>query len=575
MTNRLAGLETEYAIRFTPEADSDTPNNAEIYAAIMAAVKQRVHVVAKRAPETTPDGTHDGRAFVENGGAFNYEALSLAPGGGLLEGATPECRSPEQLLLYQAAQDRLLAEALPDAEQFLAQAGYAGKVGLLKNCRDGFDHLYGAQDNYEVDIASGWRLFVFRTLLILFFPFLAAWTLATWSFIGIAIILLVVMVLPVGLLIVFVFSALGQLEERMPALARWMEAEDRSPRGGPVVGVWLHKASHLVDLAIAEVVALPLGWFANGLVLIPLRRRTLGFFASRQVFTGAGTVEPDGRFVLSEKALGVRTTLRRSVHPDARGIFEPSAVLKGPMALIRFDLRGFFRVLRRRQRLQVGFSDSNLAQSAEYLKVGTTMLVLDMFEAGALDDAPELRDPVAAVHAFAADPTLAARAPLKDGTTINALQLQRFYLERAKAFLDTEPSTSLSRARIVDLWEEALDRLEVDPGPLVGRIDWVTKRWLMERQSEPDARKKVDLRYHELPDGYFKALESAGAAPRLTSEEDERRAITEAPSDTPAYLRSEWIRRLGDETARVEVDWESIRIGGRLRGKVIDLREYQ
>src|SRR5262249_26382548 len=72
---------------------------------------------------------------------------------GLIEGATPECRGPRQLLACQRAQDRLLAET--------AQAAGPGFC-LVKNCRDSQGQVYGAQENYSVHLASGWRLRLWR-----------------------------------------------------------------------------------------------------------------------------------------------------------------------------------------------------------------------------------------------------------------------------------------------------------------------------------------------------------------------------------------------------------------------------
>src|SRR4029450_10852649 len=106
-------------------------------------------------PLPTAAQGHAGEAklglFLANGGAVCFERARFHRQTGLVEGSTPECRGPRQLLICQRAQDRLLAET---AEQ--AAAG--GEFRLLKNCRDSRGQTYGAQENYEAVLARGWRL---------------------------------------------------------------------------------------------------------------------------------------------------------------------------------------------------------------------------------------------------------------------------------------------------------------------------------------------------------------------------------------------------------------------------------
>ena len=61
------------------------------------------------------------------------------------------------------------------------------------------------------------------------------------------------------------------------------------------------------------------------------------------------------------------------------------------------------------------------------------------------------------------------------------------------------------------------------------KIDWVTKRFLMEtagRKLSPAARKKIDIRYHEMsPDAYFEQLTATGLVERITTDEDIERLL--------------------------------------------------
>src|SRR5262245_2807343 len=110
--------------------------------------------------------------FHAAGGAVWFETERPALGGGLIEGSTPECRSPRQLLAWQRAQDALLAEA--------AEAALGGSVRLIKNDRDAAGNVYGAQENYEATLASGWRLALWQASLVLLLPLAMLTWLMLW-----------------------------------------------------------------------------------------------------------------------------------------------------------------------------------------------------------------------------------------------------------------------------------------------------------------------------------------------------------------------------------------------------------
>ena len=167
--DRLVGLETEYAIRFRPrEGVEDPPSRFRLYQALMARVKR--HVL------TAPARHFKEGMFLANGGAIWFEAERPAAGGGLIEGSTPECRGPREVLRYQRAQDQLLSQCAR-----LADVG--GHMSLVKNDRDSDGHVYGAQENYEVQLGTSWSLWMWRIGLILLIPLL----LFTWLGIGLMI----------------------------------------------------------------------------------------------------------------------------------------------------------------------------------------------------------------------------------------------------------------------------------------------------------------------------------------------------------------------------------------------------
>lgn len=142
---------------------------------------------------------------------------------------------------------------------------------------------------------------------------------------------------------------------------------------------------------------------------------------------------------------------------------------------------------------------------------------------------------------------------------MTAVQIQRWYLGRAEAFLAAQRVASLESHEIVSLWRSTLDALERDPSSLVGSIDWVTKRSLLQgpRPLGHAARKKIDIKYHELGSGYFSMLEREGIAPIRFSTGDIWEAVFHPPGDTPAWQRGRTIRQAGARRGKTPLSWRA------------------
>src|SRR5262249_5547147 len=117
---RLIGLETEYALYAPPGEGERPPNRHTIFSELLTALRRKIPCARAR---NMKEG-----AFHAAGGAVWFETERPALGGGLIEGSTPECRSPRQLLAWQRAQDELLAESVQEA--------LGSGVRLIKNDRD-------------------------------------------------------------------------------------------------------------------------------------------------------------------------------------------------------------------------------------------------------------------------------------------------------------------------------------------------------------------------------------------------------------------------------------------------------
>ncbi|HEX2055213.1 MAG TPA: proteasome accessory factor PafA2 family protein [Nitrospiraceae bacterium] len=233
---------------------------------------------------------------------------------------------------------------------------------------------------------------------------------------------------------------------------------------------------------------------------------------------------------------------------------------------------------RRYRRLHLIIGDANMCEYATALKVGTTRLVLDLIES-AQAPAVALEDPVAAVKAISRDPSLKTLVRLENGRTISALDIQKVYCEAASHRLgvlggdgDTE--------WILREWAEALRLLEEDRSQLIGRLDWVTKLWLLETFAESDQVRwddpwltSLDLEYHNLDPsrGLFLGLEAEGRTMRITTDEDIDQAIVAGPGDTRGGIRGLCVRRFPDHIKSVQ--WERISFNGGFFTRTLNMED--
>ena len=564
---RLAGLETEYAVRFRPDVDERLvtqprrPADHHLFNKLIAELKR----VIPAAP-----GTSEKKGFfLANGGAVWHEKGRLRVNCALVEGSTPECRGPRQLLAHQRAQDELLSSAARDAR-------VGGEFTLCKSDRDAAGHLYGAQENYEVTLATGWRLRAWRVGLVLL------WPLVILSYVG---------QVPLFFIVVAYWALAAVLYRPLvavcEALARYVPMPDRRAVHaflfGPEFGdawqgesvsacmpVWLEPLLHWARHLVTAPAAFGLNVLGRLTAYPRLRRELLPFLVSRAVFTGSGRLARDGSYHIAAKATGVNCVAGVNEIMGRRPIFSFGHFLKVLLTPARRT-----PLTPERQRLQINLGDSNLCEEAEYLRVGTTMLVIDAVEAGAMPPVPRLWRPIRALRKIATDPTLRARVRLSGGRRWTALEIQRFYLDACRAFLDRQADPPAEALDVVRRWAEVLDKLETAPDELVGRVDWVTKRLLLRECGEGAAwpvRKKIDLRYHELsPEGYFRQLQEAGLTVRLLGDAELDRAVRNPPPDSPAVERGRYIREFAGSKP-VRVNWDAVRIGHGPWAKTISLR---
>ncbi len=223
-----------------------------------------------------------------------------------------------------------------------------------------------------------------------------------------------------GLFCYLLFPVLPEGGSKRLQMALLGEAlNDRIGQASPIPS-WVES----VGLGFMRIIAAPLALGLYVLVRLTafkkVRRELLPFLISRPIIAGAGYVDQTGRFQLSDKAWGMNCVLGYNGIILDRPIFSIGHVFKSLMFRAWCSPKEFSRFLSPRQRLQVCLGDSNMAEEAEYLRIGTTLLVLDAIEAGYLSSFPKISRPIKSLRTICADPSLAAKVRFKEG---NAFRL--------------------------------------------------------------------------------------------------------------------------------------------------------
>jgi len=206
---------------------------------------------------------------------------------------------------------------------------------------------------------------------------------------------------------------------------------------------------------------------------------------------------------------------------------------------------------------------------ALWLKIGTSQLVLAMVETGFMKRNLALADPVRSMQEISRDLTLRRKLAMEDGTRMTALDIQEELLLQASRFVARGLAKELvpEADEILAAWTDTLVMLRNKRRQLVGRIDWVTKLWLMRLHREKydlewshPSMKVIDLQYANLDpeEGLYYTLLKAGMVHRVVADQDIERLMEEGPRDSRAHFRSQCLRRFSHHIARV--DWDGFEL---------------
>lgn len=201
---------------------------------------------------------------------------------------------------------------------------------------------------------------------------------------------------------------------------------------------------------------------------------------SRLIYTGAGGFNPLSHGL--EFTLSPRMAYFQRVHTEnstsGRGIWHSKSEPLGS---------GF-------ERLHVLCGESLCSETATFLKVGTTALIVALADAGLTPgSAVQLADPLAALQSVAAD--LGCKKPLKmaDGSSLTAIQIQRHYLEEAESQLGLA-FMPVWAAEVCQRWRKTLENLECDSASVDQTLDWGIKRALY-----ADHSRRLGIEWDQLP----------------------------------------------------------------------------
>ncbi len=221
---------------------------------------------------------------------------------------------------------------------------------------------------------------------------------------------------------------------------------------------------------------------------------------------------------------------------------------------------------RKYRRLHLLHGDTSVLPVTLILKVGTTSLVLDLLEMNYLPKIA-LADAVSAFHTLSHQPDGPWTVTLADGRQCDGVELLYEYLRYAQAALQGRDEET---DQLLKLWERSLSALATDPNELVGKVDWITKRWLFQQFIDEEKLswgdpwlKSQDLEFHHMNSSRSLGQALAQTPPEWDLTQGE---ITEAtyhpPQNTRAYVRSRLMHLLKHQTIRYFVDWEVVDVEG-------------
>lgn len=130
---------------------------------------------------------------------------------------------------------------------------------------------------------------------------------------------------------------------------------------------------------------------------------------------------------------------------------------------------------------------------------------------------------------------------------------------------ELDPTTK----RVIEKWEDVLDRLDTDPMQLDRALDWVIKKKLIDAEAtsrglvwDSEGVAELDRRYHNIqPEvGLYYKLLKEGRVDRIITDDDINRAIHHPPDTTRAKFRGKFVKLATERKVLCGVNWSYIQL---------------
>jgi hypothetical protein len=298
----------------------------------------------------------------------------------------------------------------------------------------------------------------------------------------------------------------------------------------------------------------------------PILGTLLTFLATRQIFTGAGRVgqsnplafdfeppqlEGQVNFQLSQRADHIVNDIYQWVQFN-RAIINAR---DEPLA----DYRKY-------RRLHLLIGDSNMSPYATALKIGTTACVLSLLEEGRLPRNLVLADAVQSTRDISHDPTERWIVRLENGKTVSALDVQWEFHHLAQKHLGHR---SAETNWLLENWGFVLEAFPNNRHALIGGVDWITKKWLMQTLIEAEGLgwddpwlQSIDLEYHNIDPrrGLFFSVTPGKRIAEWNSSVRRPGATRVPPTNTRASGRARAVSFFQSRACEIPyvINWDSI-----------------
>lgn len=291
----------------------------------------------------------------------------------------------------------------------------------------------------------------------------------------------------------------------------------------------------------------------------------LSFLATRQLFTGAGRVGQ-----ANPLAFDFDLPRDRSDHVDFQLSQRADHIVNDIYQWVQFN-RAIINArdepladFRKYRRLHLLIGDSNMSPFATALKVGTTACILTLLEEDSLPPDVILQDAVEATRQISHEGTGQAVVRLEDGRSRSALDIQDAFLAHSQQHLGGRDEET---DWILDSWRFTLDALRRKPELLLGGVDWISKKYLLNTFRESEGLswqdpwlQSLDLEYHNInpAKGLFYALTPAKRIGEFNASARRPEALRTPPPDTRACGRGRAVALFQKRPMPYVINWDSI-----------------